>query len=164
MATPCQNEGNPRNAQKSTGRRTEEGEDQLPFHAVTRGMDAGVPTPVGFQPVGPLAPTRLDACHQPNRRRPRNSKSGKTNCHGAWAAPNPMKIAIYACLAAAIGPNFHNNPIFESLAPAKLGIWQNEPNFRVAGTGETRNLAKRTQFSSRRHSRDSKYGKTNPIL
>jgi hypothetical protein len=56
------------------------------------------------------------------------------------------------------------NPIFESLAPAKLGIWRNEPNFRVAGTRENRNLAKRTQFSNRRHLRDSKYGKTNPIL
>jgi hypothetical protein len=61
MATSSQIEANPRNARKSTGRRTEEGTDRLRFHAVMHGKNASVPTPVVFQPVEPLAPTRLDA-------------------------------------------------------------------------------------------------------
>jgi hypothetical protein len=61
MATPSQIEANPRNAQQSTGPRTEEGKDRSRFHAVKHGMDASVPNPVVFQPVEPLAPTGLDA-------------------------------------------------------------------------------------------------------
>jgi len=61
MATPSQIEANPWNAQKSTGPRTEQGKDRSRFHAVKHGMDAGVPTPVVFQPVEPLTPTSLDA-------------------------------------------------------------------------------------------------------
>jgi len=61
MATPSQIEAIQRNAQVSTGSRTEEGKDRSRFHAVKHGMDASVPAPVVFQPVEPLAPTRLDA-------------------------------------------------------------------------------------------------------
>ncbi|MFI5461675.1 MAG: hypothetical protein ACHRXM_40335, partial [Isosphaerales bacterium] len=44
MATPSLIDANPRNAQKSTGLRTEESKDRSRFHAVKQGVDASVPT------------------------------------------------------------------------------------------------------------------------
>jgi hypothetical protein len=63
-------------------------------------------------------------------------------------APNPMKMAIYGCLAAFNGPNFHNNPSSQTSgrrtsAKPQLPNEPTGPNLRASKLGQT-TITKRT--------------------